>query len=256
MGRRSGLGVRARAFSLTELVVVMAVTLILAAIMMPALKGIRDHTERVISANNMRQIGFGASMYEMDYDALPQSAFIEDAEPELMQEMMAIYVPSDQEDIRIDDPKTRATLAANGGWEGIGLLYRTKYIDDPRVFYCPAHRGDHPMERYLDDLHGPTSTHVIYSNYHYRGHEDSETGRDLRPDFDGRRVMLTDGMRTKRDFNHRVGYNALLVDGSVNWRQDLSAEIYNMLPQEGGFGIERTGDSDLYERLWDILDNL
>ena len=74
--RRRVTGAR-RAFSLVELIVVMLVTLLLASILMPALRGVQEHAERLFSASNMRQIGMGMSMYSSDNrDDLPASALI------------------------------------------------------------------------------------------------------------------------------------------------------------------------------------
>jgi prepilin-type N-terminal cleavage/methylation domain-containing protein len=252
-------------FSLIELLVVMVVTVILAGILMPALAGLRDQTDRIISGSNMRQIGMGMTMYATDnLGRLPYSAMMHTGNPTFLQEMMVTYIqPNDSTNLQrlLEgnhdtllplDPYAELMLDTRG-FEGIGLLYINGYTSAPDVFYCPAHRGDHPLERYAADYDRPTG--IIYGNYQYRGDIDidPETGvrRALTLERDANRVLLTDGMRTKRDFNHRVGYNSLIGDGSVFWRSDLEERIYRLLPNDKMLD----GDvGDLYAQLWEIID--
>ena len=42
-------------------------------------------------------------------------------------------------------------------------------------------------------------------------------------------VLLTDGLRTRQDFNQRVGMNVLFGDGSVRWNDD-TIDLYESLP--------------------------
>jgi type II secretory pathway pseudopilin PulG len=253
-----------RAFSLIELVVVIAVTLVLTGILMPALSGLRDHADRVISGSNMRQIGMGMTMYSTDnLGRLPYSALLHSGDPACLHEMMVTYVQPDDSQIqqylhndggKVDDgDETFQLNLLTRGFDGIGLLYITGYTAAPDIFYCPAHRGDHPLDRYANRYEQPSG--LIYGNYQYRGDIDidQESGvrRSLTLEQDADRVFLTDGMRTKRDFNHRWGYNSLLGDGSVWWRSDLGERIYQMLP-DGKVPGEDV--DDLYEQLWELID--
>jgi len=252
-------------FSLIELLVVMVVTMILAGILMPALAGLRDQTDRIVSGSNMRQIGMGMTMYATDnLGRLPYSALMHAGDPAFLQEMMITYVePSNLAELQEELEGNKDENAPRDlpfqlnldvrGFDGIGLLYVNGYTSAPDIFYCPAHRGDHPLERYASAYEHPSG--IIYSNYQYRGDididVDSGVRRALTLERDANRVFLTDGIRTKRDFNHRVGYNSLLGDGSVWWRSDLEERIYRMLPTE-----KMDGDqvADLYAHLWEIID--
>lgn len=239
-----------RAFSLIELVVVISVTLIMTAILMPALQGLREHTERVISASNMRQLGMGMMMYSTDRDRrLPYSAFVHLPEPGLMQEMMAVHIGHGNVDrfmlgpysLQIDD----------SGFDGLGLLYAYKYVDVPNIFYCPAHRGDHHFERYRNEWE--TLDDIIYGNYHYRGDVDPfDRMRAMNFDRDAYRVFVVDGMRTRRDFNHRNGFNSLMGDGSVFWRFDDRQVLYRMLPISP---MDGESGQAVYKRVWEIIDD-
>ena len=66
-GRRAG----ARAFTRLELVSVMAVILLVALVILPALAGGNPRVDRVICANNLRQIGLAFQRWGHDHDDLP-----------------------------------------------------------------------------------------------------------------------------------------------------------------------------------------
>jgi prepilin-type N-terminal cleavage/methylation domain-containing protein len=238
---------RGRGFSLIELVIVLSITLLLTGLLLPALSGLREHTHRVISASNMRQGGMGIAMYSTDnMGRLPYSALIR-AERPLMQEMMVLHLGRDWafwDDLNY----MRDFPLGTDHWEGIGLLYRMDYINAPEVFYCPSHRGDHPYERYRYDFLEGQGT--IYSNYHYRGDID-ETGRYYSLATDGDLVFLIDGLRTQRDFNHRIGYNLLFGNGTVEWRSDPNGELFNRLPTQ----TLGAGSKEVYDEIWNIIDD-
>ena len=59
---------RTRAFSLIEILVVMGILAILAAIVFPIVSGAKRSTKKVSSISNMRQIGTAIMLYATDYD--------------------------------------------------------------------------------------------------------------------------------------------------------------------------------------------
>lgn len=59
---------RTRAFSLIEILVVMGILAILAAIVFPIVSGAKRSTKKVSSISNMRQIGTAIMVYAGDYD--------------------------------------------------------------------------------------------------------------------------------------------------------------------------------------------
>lgn len=212
-----------RGFSLIELMVVLAVAVVLTGLLMPALGQLRETTNRVVSANNIRQLVLGVTMYADDFsDWLPYTEYLgefnppddtRDVGPKRPQEMMAVHLGEEPEN-----------------WDGLGLLYAEGYVRTPQTFYCASHRGDHPYEQYEDQwLRQHINPRRIYANYHYCGHIDWREGLRWRLEQGDRLVVVTDGLRTKRDFNHVTGMNIGRGDGSVRWVED-NGRIYERLP--------------------------
>jgi type II secretory pathway pseudopilin PulG len=73
--QRKNDGCRARAFTLVELTVVVAITVILASLLLPALSGAKEKSARAVCKSNMREVLLGLSMYANNYsENLPSSA--------------------------------------------------------------------------------------------------------------------------------------------------------------------------------------
>lgn len=209
---------------------------------MPALQAARGAAERIVCGSNLRQIGAALHAYVSDNaDRLPNSVHLTPTSSNL-QEMMAISAGPDEND------RVR--------WDGLGLLINpwNPYVGSAAVCYCPSHHGDHPLERYEGLLKKPVFTTELYCNYQYRGNFDRRSMRFF--GLEGvRRVLVVDGLRTRRDFNHGFGSNRLHSDASVDWRADADGSIYRSLP------IDITDDpiaaDDLYVWIWDqFVDDL
>lgn len=220
-------------FSLLELVIVLAVTLILTSLMLPALKGVRINVYKVISSSHLRQIGLGITMYARDYpERLPYSELLRDGLP---LELMAAH---------IGDGRPEA-------WDGIGLLFSEGYIESAEIFYCPGHTGEHTFDSYEfcwnDEFAGDRR---VYTNYHYCGDLEWEDPWSRRRLEKGESLVLaTDGLRTLADLNHEGGINILRGDGSVRWHT-FNGEFLALIPRDAG------GDQSEYLGLWKELEKL
>lgn len=201
-------------FSLIELIVVLAVATILTGLLLPAMSKLRENVNRVVCSSNMRQVGMGVSMFVDDHnDRLPGSVNLIDRHngPWRPQELMAVHHGE-----------------GSDGWDGLGRIFALGYCTAPQCFYCPSHRGDHPIERYSEQWQNPGGR-PIYINYHYAGNKYWESGLNRLWHQPDQLVIATDGLRTVDDFNHETGMNVLYGDASVRWTNRVG-EIVDMLP--------------------------
>jgi prepilin-type N-terminal cleavage/methylation domain-containing protein/prepilin-type processing-associated H-X9-DG protein len=140
-GSRSGIG--SRAFTLIELLIVIAIITVLAALLLPALAGAREKGRRAACFANMRQVGLAGRLYMDDFGG---SMF------------------HHHEGWVLDDGTRTETLPLNpeacaGGGSGNSqvakpwVIFFSPYLKSRNVAFCPADRTPH--SRFLaTDLNG------------------------------------------------------------------------------------------------------
>lgn len=185
---------------------------VLIALLMPALGSVRETTHRVVCSSNVRQIGLAIAMYtDANQDLLPPSRFTHRPDE-------TIWLRKDPEQ-------------GLGLWDGLGALYVGDYLSAPQVFYCPSHSGSHPFSAY-EKSWGSDWGHIA-GNYQYRGKGPGEH-RHRRAITPQSAALVSDGLRTQSDFNHRVGANVLRADLSVFFFWDPEGALFNSLPTVEG----------------------
>lgn len=221
-----------RAFSLLDLLVSLAVILILIGIMLPSVRRARETALQVVCSSNVRQQGLGLLMYAEDYrQELPPTLFA----PEVQAGSSAASAPP-----RTDQMVIVRVGNVPGDWDGLGYLFKQQYLDTARVFYCPAHRGNHPITRYESQWVAPVGQ--LVSNYQYRG--------PGRADTDSGGALVADALRTRRDFSHQVGANVLRADFSVVWIADSDRSLINALPENEEDDLANVK----VDAAWEIID--
>jgi prepilin-type N-terminal cleavage/methylation domain-containing protein len=231
--RQAPPGRRRHAFSLIELLVVLAITSILIGLLFPSFAQLRENAHRVVCASNTRNIGIGISMYANEHhDRLPYSEYAKTGQP---QEMMA----SHREEFN--------------AWDGIGELWIRGYCTSIKCFHCPSHTNGHTVEEYGNDYLKEFNARQLLTNYHYKGHWDWVAERPNRLTDGDRIALITDGMRTLADYNHKTGMNVLRGDFSVIWHEDDDGEVRSRLPQTESPPGDSAVLEDTYAELWDII---
>ena len=245
----SGAFASQRAFTVIELIVCMGIVAVLCGILLPSLRAARETSCKLNCQSNERQVGTATVAYGMQSNSrIPPSFNAEGTNP-LRRELMAS---------RLQD----GGLPGNAGWDGLGLLVKGGYLGNCQCLYCPSHHGDHSFGRYADDYASKDSASEqvqIYTNYHYSGH----ILRQLRAGVQGTRetaitidsgsdvLLLTDGLRTKSDFNHESGLNRMMADLSIEWWADTGNQLRNQIPENAV--IAGASSSVNFDELWDEI---
>lgn len=227
---------RARGFSLIDLLVAMCVIAMLIGILLPALGTVHETARRTVCTSNLRQQGFGVASYADERKGMiPSSFFRPDRGQASSRDMMMTRIGLDK----------LAGRRVSTQWDGLGLLHEGGFLLGPRVYYCPSHRGEHPFSLYAArwDIADTTD---IFSNYQYRGAPDGQ--RQLFRIQPARTALVSDGLRSFFDYNHEVGCNVLRADLSTVWFQDRGGNVAALIK-------DSTAGSSPVEEAWRRIDH-
>lgn len=225
----------ARAFTLIDVLVSMAVIAVLIGIMLPALTAIRETGRKVVCSSNIRQIGLSTAMYADDYKGqLPHSRFYTKS---LLNSSFTIQ-PQDLMMARIATPVN--------DWDGLGLLFGKQYCSTGQVYYCPSHKYVHRYSNYAAGWNGGPVD--VLTNFQYRG--GNASGQANLNKIPERISLVADGMASGFDFNHAVGGNIVASDLSVSWFDDSAHSL--LLPT----GYDDPLAKDKLQTAWTEIDRL
>jgi type II secretory pathway pseudopilin PulG len=230
-----------RGFTLVELLAIIAILVIMAATLVPALCATNDRASRAQCANNLREIGVACNIYAAENnDFVPQRSW-----------------PSGQNFWQASEAcrVTPGTTNITRGLYNLGLLWTAKSIPSAAVFYCPITaklvNGSYayyatapntwpstPLGSMDDNVRTgysyypqPKDTEVV-SGYvvptlSYGTYTDSKGNRISEPaplkttQIDLKKAVATDSVQTLQTVAHRDGVNALFPDAHVKFQSKL-----------------------------------
>ncbi len=215
----------ARAFTLIDVLVSMAVIAVLISLLLPSIGPVKETARQVACRTGIRQIGIGIAMFADDHqDRIPVSSWYKKNQP--AQTVLLNYSP--------EGPAQSKVFS----WDGMGILYAEQYLTTPGIFYCPSHRSHHKLADQVDQWRANDA--LIVGNYQYRssGPNKKEFLSEIEPK---RAALVSDSLRSREEYNHQVGANVLRADLSVYWFNDRDQKVYNRLAESDGSGTSYTG---------------
>lgn len=217
-----------RAFTLVELLVVLAIIAVLAGLIVPALGRMRAASATSACLGNLRQVHALVVVFAADHDGQAPLGY------------------------RAGKKQWNTTLFSSGGqFVLLGRLHAEGLLRDPRVLYCAAERDPTQAFNTKENPWPPRQT--VQGGYACAPLTDWGSGLPSqmpRLAALGRSALLADGvgMPARMDSRHRDGVNVLFADGSARWfdRALFDAD----LRQCQSIGAAA---NDAQQRIWDTF---
>jgi len=154
-----------RAFTLTDLLVLLATVVLLLVVVFPVFAGVQNKGGRLQCADNLRQIGMGSMIFAGDNNGwLPPCSFSAGSTNQLNGVFYTYYVfygAGANTQIPTNAP-------AQGNYENEGYLYHAGLAGNGSIFYCPGQwaNGGFGADSF-SPLVTANSTGNVYSSYFY-----------------------------------------------------------------------------------------
>ena len=206
-----------RGFSLVELLITVGIISMLVGIAVPSMVHIRRQASIIQCQVTLRCLASAAPLYALDNGGSLPPGPIEVSYWATDPDRGTPYEPFDIR--RVDEG-----LSSQEGWYGLGLLWKCKYIDDGRLYYCPsaASRGgvgfNQAWPKSFDNRNPADGKTRIFSTYVYRGGLSSQVGGPNGPlninVNSGTLATFADNPCFGRMW-HKETYNVAFLDGCV-----------------------------------------
>jgi prepilin-type N-terminal cleavage/methylation domain-containing protein/prepilin-type processing-associated H-X9-DG protein len=141
-----------RGFTLAELLVVMAIIAILAALLLPALSAAKTDSRRIACISNLRQVGLAVQTYSMDYNG--RIPYGPKAPPAV--NPVDFYTST--------GAPTSLISLQSGAAVGLGLMLSGALASQPKALFCPG--NDQPLDE--DAALAQVGVGQAQCSYYYR----------------------------------------------------------------------------------------
>jgi len=223
-----------RAFTLTDLLVLIAVLALLAIVTVPALAGVQNKGGRLECANNLRQIGMESMVYAHENKGWLPIMTLGAANFGGKRNFMNglhyvryVYIGGpNHTQITTNEPPN-----PGNGYQNLGLLYQDGQAGNGSIFFCPAIWGQLGAD-YYSPLLTTDSDGVILSSYFYNPRVvNPSAGVPLRRyqtvnQLEPHKLLAVDAINSNVSSGVNVpsiphirdhGWNVLFTDGSVQF---------------------------------------
>jgi type II secretory pathway pseudopilin PulG len=236
----------ARAFTLIDLLVSMAVIMVLIGLLTPVVSMARNAALRAGCASHVRQLGLACQMFAYDRSGKVPTSQFSGTQNSAFQKapLETVLLRIDSSSGMFTGPAASAPKFKNR-WDGLGLLQHHEYVDAPEVFYCPRETSEHTLDRYRPRFDGQPGE--IAGNYQLRLPDPKKYLSDLDPAM----AIIANAMRSVDEYSHKTGNNMLLADMSVQWFSD-GARLMAYLHPAGR--TDSRGGADVADEAWSFLD--
>lgn len=218
-----------KAFTLVELLVVIAVIAVLMGILMPALGSAREQARRTVCSAHMHDLGLSISLYcEQEDGALPA---------------LRVGQNGDTNNTQLTNHHARwwriNNQAGQMSYWNLGLLWKAGIVEDGKIFFCPGARAafkykDYTEEGFPTDIQiSATSARGVRVPYSYNPECVSLTDRTRK--YEKLMAMKVDALlvvdhltstnaTTGAGIAHGKGWNLLRGDNSVAFSVNSAAQ--------------------------------
>ena len=246
-----------RGFTLIELLVVVAIIGLLVALLLPSLSNAREQARRVVCGVHLRGLSNAWEIYGSRYNRLPPLSHYNSSHTQAPEGIDVNYQRDSatstfrRVDVQGFGPDTFDALVNpygqqwlsihhrnkifhwtapefTGEWRNFGLLWQTKVVENPQVFFCPSVRNeDLAFETPYNPWppapgYGGHPDHPQWVNHTNASYERRVALTGLLWDRIGLSTTLATDMMWPEEVRqtHRVGINAGYRDGHVAFIQD------------------------------------
>ena len=222
------------AFTLTELLVAIAMLALLAMVVLPALAGAANKGGRAQCANNLRQIGVSSMMYATEYnDMMPICKVGIDNSGGKFNNLRGLwftrYVAYGEYTFTFVP-----TNATSVSFDCLGFLYHVGLAGNGSIFYCPEQWGTAYGANTYSPLLTTDGSGAVRSSYLFNPRIVDPTNNIIArrypktSDLPPHKLYAVDDIEFQGSGHFRErGWNVLFTDGSVQFSQNVQA--YNLI---------------------------